>query len=172
MAKAKKKIDLSGIEITPAPEEKEEPKYIFKDPYWSNKKAKHIIAVVEYPNGKRATASIQDTDGKNPDYKKIIEEFGEEQIDANTEEGLKRREENIKKRLARKETEEIRRKQEMLFNTKLEAFEIAAVKESKNTDLKRLIRKAKTPLEVGALTSILIQEDLIQRGVISGKEDT
>ena len=138
MAKAKKKIDLSDIEITPAPKEEEEKRYEFVDPYWSNKKAEHIIAVVEYPNGKRATASIQNSDGNNPDYKRIIEEFGIEQIDANTEAGLKRREDNIKKRLARKETEEIRRKQEMLFNTKLEAFEISAVKESKNTDLKRL----------------------------------
>jgi|TARA_B100001758_G_C18073674_1_gene434550 hypothetical protein len=171
MAKAKKKLDID-LDITPAePEEKIRP-YQFKDPYWSNKENKHIIVTLEYTNGKVATASVQDSDGKNPDYIAILEEFGEEQIDANTEEGIKRREENIKKRLARKETEEIRRKQEILFNTKIEAFEITAVKESKNTDLKRLIRKAKTPLEVGALTTLVIQEDLIQRGVINGKEDT
>ena len=51
-------------------------------------------------------------------------------------------------------------KQEMLFNSKLEAFEITAVKESKNTNLKRLIRKAKTPMEVNAYTTILLMESM------------
>ena len=41
-----------------------------------------MIVTINYPNGTRATASIQDNDGSNPDYKRIMEEFGEEQIDA------------------------------------------------------------------------------------------
>ena len=92
MAKAKKNIDL---DVTPAQQEKKN-KYEFEFPYWSNKEAKHMIVTINYPNGTRATASIQDNDGSNPDYKRIMEEFGEEQIDANTEEGLKRRDENKK----------------------------------------------------------------------------
>ena len=79
MAKAKKNIDL---DVTPAQEEKKN-KYEFEFPYWSNKEAKHMIVTINYPNGTRATASIQDNDGSNPDYKRIMEEFGEEQIDAN-----------------------------------------------------------------------------------------
>ena len=54
----------------------------------------------------------------------------------------------------------------MLFNSKLESFEISAVKESKNTELKRLIRKAKTPMEVGAYTTILLMENLRDEGKI------
>ena len=133
-------------------------KYVF--PYWSNKDSKHLIVTMEYPNGTRATASVQDIDGTNPDYNAILEEFGEEQIDANTKEGVERRDEQIKKRLQRKESEQIRAKQEQLFGAKLEAFEITAVKESKNTNLKRLIRKAKTPMEVNAYTTILLMESM------------
>ena len=137
---------------------KPKPKYVF--PYWSNKDTKHLIVTLEYPNGTKATASVQDVDGDNPDYNAILEEFGEEQIDANTAEGVARRDDQIKKRLQRKESEAIRAKQEQLFGAKLDAFEITAVKESKNTKLKRLIRKAKTPMEVTAYTTILLMESM------------
>ena len=113
---AQEKIDID-LDITPAAPEPETPKYKFTDPYWSNKDAKHVIVTIEYPNGKRATASVQDNDGENPDYKRIMEEFGEEVLDKNTEEGVKRRDDEIKKRLQRKETEAIRHKQEILFNS-------------------------------------------------------
>ena len=73
-----------------------------------------------------------DNDGNNPDYKAVMEEFGEDVVDENTEAGLKRRDEHIKKRLQRKESQEIRRKQEMLFGAKLEAFEIPLIKNSTN----------------------------------------
>mgnify|MGYP003314748685 FL=1 len=139
-------------------QEKPKPKYVF--PYWSNKETKHLIVTLEYPNGTRATASVQDVDGTNPDYKAILEQFSEEEIDANTQEGIERRDDQIKKRMQRKESEAIRAKQEQLFGAKLEAFEITAVKESKNTNLKRLIRKAKTPMEVNAYTTILLMESM------------
>jgi hypothetical protein len=99
-------------------------------------------------------------DGTNPDYKAILEEFGEEVLDKNTEEGIRRRDEGIKKRLQRKETEAVRAKQEQLFGAKLQAFEIEAVKDSSNIELKRLIRKAKSPMEVNAYTTILLMESL------------
>lgn len=163
---AKKKAIPLKIEIDPADittVENEPPKeknFKYAAPYWSNKERKHIVVTLEYNDGRRATASVQDMDGTNPDYKAILEEFGEEQIDANTAEGVQRRDDQIKKRLQRKESEKIRAKQEMLFGAKLEAFEITAVKESNNTNLKRLIRKAKTPMEVNAYTTILLMESM------------
>ena len=159
MAKTKVRLGDKEYTVEPAPKEtKPKPKYVF--PYWSNKDTKHLIVTLEYPNGTKATASVQDIDGANPDYNAILEEFGEEQIDANTAEGIARRDDQIKKRLQRKESETIRAKQEQLFGAKLEAFEITAVKESKNTKLKRLIRKAKTPMEVSAYTTILLMESM------------
>ena len=118
-------------------------------------------------SGRKSTASIQDKDGTNPDYIAILEEFGEEVIDANTEEGVKRRDEQIKKRLQRKETEAVRAKQEMLFGAKLQAFEIDKVKDSTNTELKRLIRKAKSPLEVQAYTTILLLDDYMNHKTVT-----
>ena len=106
-------IDPSNIK-TVSEEQSKKKKFVYKDPYWSNKEAKHMIVTINYPNGTRATASIQDNDGSNPDYKRIMEEFGEEQIDANTEEGLKRRDENKKKRMQRMESQAARARQDAM----------------------------------------------------------
>ena len=154
------KLEIDPTEVTTVEETPKEKKFKYVAPYWSNKDTKHLIVTLEYPNGTRATASVQDVDGDNPDYNAILEEFGEEQIDANTAEGVARRDDQIKKRLQRKESEAIRAKQEQLFGAKLDAFEITAVKESKNTKLKRLIRKAKTPMEVTAYTNFLLMESM------------
>jgi|TARA_R110000744_G_scaffold135750_3_gene245254 hypothetical protein len=173
MAKPKKSIPLEAKVIKTdkkfiesEPEAPKERKYKFIDPYWSSKEHKHLIVTIEYPDGRKATASIQDKDGTNPDYSAVLEEYGEDVIDANTAEGVRRRDEHIKKRLQRREAEIVRAKQEQLFNVKLEAFEIPMLKSSKNNTLKKLVRKAKTPLEVQALTSILLAEELKLIGVI------
>lgn len=130
----------------------------YEHPYWSNKEHEHLIATIVFPDGKKQTASIQGKD--NPDYIAIMEAFGEEEIDKNTEEGLRRRDENIKRRAERHEANKMRATQEALFNVKLEAFNIDAVKNSKHKDLKRLIRKAKTPMEVTAYTSVLLMKEI------------
>ena len=157
----------SKLKILPADKEpKKEAQYKFEDPYWSHKEAKHLIVTLVYPNGKKATASIMDNDGNNPDFKAVMEEFGEEAIDENTAAGVQRRDDHIKRRLQRKESEAVRRKQEMLFGAKLEAYEIPLIKDSKNSAMKKLIRKAKSPLEVHTLASILLKEELVRSGAI------
>ena len=90
-----------------------------------------------------------------------------EQLDKNTEEGVKRRDEQIKKRLERKEAEAIRAKQEQLFGAKLQAFELDKIKDSSNVELKRLIRKAKSPLEVQAYTTILLLDDFMNNKTVT-----
>ena len=167
MAKKKRvplNIKVDPKNITLREDGPTQPNFIFKDPYWSNKENKHLIATIEYPDGRQTTASIQDVDGTNPDYKQIIKEFGVKGLDKNTAQRLKDRDEAIKKRLQRAETEEVRAKQEMLFGAKLQAFEIELIKNSKNNTLKRLIRKAKSPLEVQALSSRLISRELVLTG--------
>ncbi len=163
-------IDPSNIK-TVSEEQSKKKKFVYKDPYWSNKDAKHMIVTLEYDDGRRSTASIQDKDGTNPDYKAILEEFGEETLDKNTAEGVKRRDENIKKRLQRKETEAVRARQELLFSAKLQAFELDKVKSSTNISLKRLIRKAKSPLEVTAYTTILLLDDFMNDKTVTDLYD-
>jgi hypothetical protein len=41
---------------------------------------------------------------------------------------------------------------------KLEAFEVEEIKQSENRELKKRLRKAKTPVEVQAFATLLIQD--------------
>jgi len=144
--------------VTQAEDTPKTKKYLY--PYWSNRERRHLIVTVEYPNGKTNLVSIMDPEGTNPDMLAVLEQYTEEEIEANTEEGLRRRNENIKKAAERRESQAARAKQEILFNTKLEAFEIPAVKNSKNVEVKRLIRKAKSPMEVNAYVTIVLMREL------------
>ena len=136
------------------------PKKKYLNPYWSNKDNRHLIVTIEQPNGQNSLASIMDPDGTNPDMKAVLEQYTEEDIDANTQEGLDRRNENIKRQMERRESQQARAKQEALFNCKLEAFEVESIKNSKNTELKRMIRKSKSIMEVQAYATILLMKEL------------
>ena len=144
---------ISAEEISPPKK-----KYLF--PYWSNKDNRHLIVTIENSAGQQNMASIMDPDGTNPDMKAVLEQFTEEEIDANTQEGLDRRNQNIKQQMERRESQAARGKQEVLFNCKLEAFEVDAIKNSKNIELKRAIRKSKSIMEVQAYTTILMMKEL------------
>ena len=144
---------LSAEKISP-----QKKKYLF--PYWSNKENRHLIVTIENSTGQQNMASIMDPDGTNPDMKSVLEQFTEEEIDSNTKKGLDQRNENIKQQMERRESHLVRAKQESLFNCKLEAFEVEAIKNSKNTELKRMIRKSKSIMEVQAFTTILIMKEL------------
>ena len=136
------------------------PKKKYLNPYWSNKDNRHLIVTIELANGQHSMASIQDPEGTNPDMKAVLEQYTEEEIDANTQEGLNRRNENIKRQMERRESQQARAKQEALFNCKLEAFEVESIKNSKNTELKRMIRKSKSIMEVQAYATILLMKEL------------
>ena len=136
------------------------PKKKYLNPYWSNKDNRHLIVTIELANGQHSMASIQDPEGTNPDMKAVLEQYTEEEIDANTQKGLERRNENIKRQMERRESQQARAKQEALFNCKLQAFEVDAIKNSKNTELKRMIRKSKSIMEVQAYATILLMKEL------------
>ena len=147
----------ASVELaTEAPRPKK--KYLF--PYWSNKETRHLVVTIQKPDGKTNIASIMDPDGTNPDMKAVLEQYTEEEIDANTQEGLDRRNNKIKQQMERRESQQARAKQEMLFNCKLEAFEIDGIKNSKNTEMKRLIRKSKSVMEVQAYATMLLMKEL------------
>jgi hypothetical protein len=136
------------------------PKKKYLNPYWSNKDNRHLIVTIEQPNGQHSLASIMDPDGTNPDMKAVLDQYTEEDIDTNTQEGLDRRNENIKRQMERRESQQARAKQEALFNCKLEAFEVESIKNSKNVELKRMIRKSKSIMEVQAYATILLMKEL------------
>mgnify|MGYP003333811388 CR=1 FL=1 len=130
----------------------------YEEPFWLNKAQKQLMVLITYPDSKRVPASVSG-EGDNPDYKAIMEIFTERDIDENTKRRDERRQREVKERIERSKVDQQRRKDEALFEAKLEAFEVPIVKNSKNKNLKSKIRKAKTAYEVLAYTVMLIQAE-------------
>lgn len=129
------------------------------EPYWSSNLKNQIVCKFRYSDGKIVTASITQTNEGNPDWDAIFEKFSREQIDAATDERIKRHEQ-IK--LSRQMDEQRRMdnmRREVLFMAKSDAFEVDLVRTSKNTALKSKLRKAATVMEVTLLASIIAMEN-------------
>jgi hypothetical protein len=96
----------------------------------------------------------------NPDYEEIITAISEEKITENTN---KRNERKLKEREAieqeRIEKEKVEALQE-LFETKIQAFEIEAIKKSTNRELKSKLRKAANKVEVYIYSMMIVMEEL------------
>jgi len=138
----------------------DEIKPLWKDPIWKDKDNRRMVARRLTGTGEYAVVHIDASGGVNQDYDEILETFGEEKLDELT---AKHKEEQIRQEQIHRERVEadvLRRKQETLFNMKLEAFEIEEIKHSQNRDLKKRLRKAKTPIEIQAFATLLIQEAL------------
>ena len=130
----------------------------YEEPFWLNKELKQVMVIIIYPDGKRLPASVSG-EGNNPDYIAIMEKFTEEQIDENTRFREERRAEEVRQRMERSKVDMQRRKDEALFEAKLEAFEIPIIKNSTNKALKTKIRRSKSAMEVMAYTVMLIQAE-------------
>tara|TARA_Y100000389_G_C17436978_1_gene506133 strand:+ start:459 stop:890 length:432 start_codon:yes stop_codon:yes gene_type:complete len=126
------------------------------DPYWGNQEKTQVICKFSYEGGPIVEAAVSDTKDGNPDWKEIFQTFTVEEVDDLTENTLKERLENHELRKSFAKDEEARAKNDILFDAKLDAFEIEVIKNSKNRDYKSNIRKAKTLVEVMAYTSALI----------------
>ena len=48
MANEKVVLEIDPTDISTVPEEIKKRNFVYKDPYWSNKDAKHIIVTLEY----------------------------------------------------------------------------------------------------------------------------
>lgn len=139
----------------------DQPKY--RNPRWIDKIERRVwceILVGEKYHACNINVGNVEEGLVNKDFDAIMEMYGEEVLDENTllyEESVD--EQRVKDEEAR-EVHMNRMKQEALFEMKLEAFECELIKNSGNKELKKMIRKAKTPIEVQAFSTILIQEEL------------
>jgi|TARA_X000001036_G_scaffold439984_1_gene493502 hypothetical protein len=131
-----------------------------KEPYWSNEKKDQVICQFHYESGPMVIAAVSDAEKGNPDWKEIMETFALEEIDKNTEKIID--EHKRKSDVTKEENKDKKEKQssDVLFNSKLEAFEIDIIKNSKNRKLKSRIRKAKNLTEVIAFSSALISKEI------------
>lgn len=131
-----------------------------KHPYWANEEKTQVIVQFHYEDGTVLEASVMETEEGNPDWKEIFETFTTEDIDATTNRLQEERAEGEAKKEQELKDKEERRKTDMLFAMKLEAFEIPEIRNSKNRELKAKIRKSQTPIEIQAYTTILLQREL------------
>lgn len=138
-----------------------QPKY--RNPRWLDKENRRVfceILVGDVYRPCNINAGNPDEGLVNRDFDAIIEEFGEEVLDENTVQHQDNADEELKKREEMAEVHHNRMKQETLFEMKLQAFESEYIKNSNNKELKKLLRKAKTLIEVQSFATILIQEEL------------
>lgn len=131
----------------------------FEEPFWVNKEQKQLMVIVhEVETGRKTPTSISGLGG-NPDYDAVLRTFSEEDIDEATRHREERKMREAQARMDREKVDNARRRDEALFEAKLEAFEIPVVKNSKNKALKSKIRRSKNHIEVFAYTTMLIMEE-------------
>ena len=137
------------------------------NPRWANEEKTHIIAGLRYEDGKEVVASITNVDGAapNPDWQEIMDNFGVEGVDKNSEEALASHMQRKQSAAERRAIEIERAQKEALFNAKAEAFDMDVVKNSTNRDLKNLIRRANTIMEVTVYTALL---HLMENPIVNG----
>tara|TARA_B100000287_G_scaffold72055_1_gene63673 strand:- start:1574 stop:2026 length:453 start_codon:yes stop_codon:yes gene_type:complete len=138
------------IELAPSEKGSSFPKGTIVEAIWQEGK-NHINIIFEQEG---STDKIGIVAGKGTEQ--WDEFFGihtEEEVDKWTADLAKRRQESEKKN---KEERERLDDMKALFTAKLQAFEIPEVKESKDRALRSRIRRAKTPVEVTAVCTIIM----------------
>ena len=131
------------------------------DPYWGNDDKTQVICTFEYEDGTSLTASVMNTpigEDNNPDWDQIFKEHKKKDVNAITKAKLKIKDTIDDNIIVDTKANKEKRKNEDIFQAKIEAFQIEAVKVSKDRDLKSNIRKAKTFIEVAAYTAIIIMK--------------
>ena len=139
------------------------------NPRWGNEQKTQILATFKYDDGRELIASITNVaDTMNPDWKEIMDTYGEEVLDQNTGDALENHMKRKAERAERAKIDQDRAQKESLFNLKAEAFDMDVVKNSKNRDVKNKIRRASTPTEVLVYTAMLhMMEDPLANSAAS-----
>lgn len=139
----------------------------WKQPFWETAQKDRLTVRlnITHDDGSFSTTVARvskfDQNGNiNPDFNEILEQNSEEQIEKNTEERLERHRQRRESEQKKQQEQAESKRLEDLFNSKLQTFEIPAVKASKNRELKAKIRKAKNVIEMQAYATILLMEEL------------
>jgi len=133
----------------------------FQNPYYADNSKKIIVVDIINEDGTCVTASVANTpDGEkdNPDWKEIQKVFKAPEIEDNTKKVTDGEKANLAAEIAQIKSAKDKRKNELLFAAKVDAFEIKEVSESKNRTLKAKIRKATNMVEIHAYAAAIILE--------------
>lgn len=122
--------------------------------YWVNDTKTRIQALATYADGTSELLSIAATDG-NPFWEHVKANVPMEEIEANTEAVLLESRERRKLDKFRMQERDAQKKQNALFNAKIDAFDMIEVANATPTR-KTKIRKAKSITEVMAHVAICV----------------
>lgn len=130
-----------------------------KNARWANDSKTKIFCEYHYKDGRVLEAHISNTEEGNPDWKEIVDTVGEEELQRNAIDFIRKRDQRRNDSQRQKEKEEAK-KNEIIFNAKLDTFSIEEIKNSKNTKLKSKIRRAKSLQEVNMYTTLLLMHEM------------
>lgn len=153
-------MKVSELEILRAPEEVAVVrKRKILDPYFCNNAETQVGCQFEFEDGSIFNATVSDTAEGNPDWAEIFELFTKEEIQNNTKMMLEKNQADRDEanRIDMENAEKM--KADILFQAKLEAFEVEEIKNSDNRELKSKIRKSKNLTELQAYTVLLIMKE-------------
>lgn len=114
------------------------------EPYWAKDDKTQIACKFKYKDGQEYSAFVSSNNGQNPDWFEIINKFGDETITKNTEAKKKTKEEQQALQQEEQEKQEAEFKTQNLYSHKLKFLDIPEIKQSKNTELKKKMRKAQS----------------------------
>lgn len=137
------------------------------DSFWESYDQNRITTVLMTTDAEgrvtkqQLTVNRLNPDGtENSDFQEILNSLTEEKITENTqkrnEKKAAEREAKEQQRLEREKAAELQK----LFETKIQAFEIEEIKNSKNRVLKAKLRKAKNLVEVNIYSMMIVMEEL------------
>ena len=131
-----------------------------KDAFWETPKKNVLNCISEQEEGNKKIRQVHKLTEADPLFKECVNALTPEHIDNNTKERVARKFEEQKKQKELKESKEKAKKMEVLFNYKLETFEVEEIRLSKNRERKSKLRRAKSIPEVN-LWALKILEDYL-----------
>lgn len=145
----------------------DKPYYYMDNAFWErdDKSLIKCIRITKLPTGqeKKDILSVprERTNGTlNPQYDEVIEALTMEGIDKSHQERLTRK--DMEKQQAQVIDTQNRKADQLedLFTLKLKAFEIETIKMSTNRHLRSRLRRAQNEIELNAISTLLIGEEL------------
>lgn len=145
----------------------ERPYYYMDNAFWEREDKSLIkcIRMTKLPDGREkkdilSVPKLRSNGQPNPQYDEVIRELTIEGIDRSHQERLERK----AKEQAEAQVIESQNKKaaqlEDLFSLKLKAFEIEGIKTSTNRELRSRLRRAQNEIELNAIATLLIGEEL------------
>tara|TARA_A200000159_G_scaffold15291_1_gene12649 strand:- start:5354 stop:5803 length:450 start_codon:yes stop_codon:yes gene_type:complete len=134
--------------------------------FWETPKKEILNAISEEEVDNRQIRQVHKLDRLNEDgsenelFQEVIEYLGMDKIDESSKKRLEKKQAEAELEKQKKLEHERAKKLEMLFEYKLETFEIPEIKESKNRLLKSKLRRSKSIPEVNLYAMMIVKDAL------------